>query len=886
MKKKIIFAICILVLSAGIIYAKTDFDYFDRGVELFKKGDLKSAVEQFNLAIDKNPNEDIYHNWIASVYYDLKEYDNAISHLNKAVELKDVWYYYLVMSHVKNGQTDKAYDVLPKAISVESDSVKKKAMEELLVKIKPYMDHFTLAGKYLENKEYKKAKIEIETALSYVETPAADEKLLEINRAIEYRNKIYIGLLILLVILALIGYYIVRVLRWKKLVEKTEENIGDVELAATLFGRYMEAMYLLPHEITAFKPETILKIYKHRNIVNRIIELPLSYRESIFNQLIKDKDFAEAYNVFKICHDNVFNPLFVVEMYEKLDKMNDLYNIDMSLDSRVIYAKLLFDKGKYSSAYLMIADQISEIYIQEEELILVSEIYEKNGNLDDLLDFIQSIPQNKRTAYDWDLLISIYDKLDELSALSPSCLPDNTYRRKVIQIFEKKQNYSGIMDYVLSIPLNERLASDWELLISSCAMLGKLSTLDPSELRDNYHQKVIQLFEENQDNSGIISFLSKIPETKWTVETYQLWFESCAKNGMLDNAVKSLLFIQKRDDSSTIFSYYYGKAMLMENEGQTGDAITIYRKFVNENIFFKDILERYIKLSGGEGAIKSSRHKRNDRETIVSNVNQEELINSKYEILREIGRGGMGIVYEAINRKIDKQVAIKKMKEELSVSPREKKKFLEEAKRVAELHHPNIVEIYDMYEEGNDIYLVFEYVNGCTVDSLLDQREQFKLKETLDISLAVCSALEYAHGKKMIHRDIKPSNIMVSKEKYIKVMDFGIARVAKDTFSRLTGKDTSGTLAYMSPEQELGTYSEQADIYSLGITMYEMLTGDVPFKGPNYLAQKRELAYRPLSELAPDIPANIDQIINKCLQADKEKRYRSISELAFDMNKI
>ena len=167
---------------------------------------------------------------------------------------------------------------------------------------------------------------------------------------------------------------------------------------------------------------------------------------------------------------------------------------------------------------------------------------------------------------------------------------------------------------------------------------------------------------------------------------------------------------------------------------------------------------------------------------------------------------------------------------------------------------------------------------------------KFTIKEAIEIIKQVCETLKYAHSKKIIHRDIKPSNIIVEnppqspfdkggiKGGFVKVMDFGIARQAKDTFSRVTGKDTSGTLAYMAPEQELGRYDERSDIFSLGVCFYEMLTGELPFKGPNFLAQKREKAYRKIREINPEIPQEMEKIIERCLEPEKERRYNSVEE--------
>jgi serine/threonine-protein kinase len=263
-------------------------------------------------------------------------------------------------------------------------------------------------------------------------------------------------------------------------------------------------------------------------------------------------------------------------------------------------------------------------------------------------------------------------------------------------------------------------------------------------------------------------------------------------------------------------------------------------------------------------------------------------IPDKYELLREIGRGGMGIVYEAIDKKLNRRVVIKCLKEEIAIKERIKKEFIESCKRVARLdEHPNIVKIYEFFEQDNKIYVVFEYVEGRNLDSILDEKGKLSLKEAIAILLPVLDALSFAHERNIIHRDLKPSNIIITKDGKVKVIDFDIARELKNGITRASGvQDTSGTVVYMSPEQELGSYDERADIYSLGVCFYEMLTGELPFKGPNFLVQKERMMFKKPSEIEPSLQAQVDEIILKCLQADKEKRYNSIQELLNELQKM
>ncbi len=274
--------------------------------------------------------------------------------------------------------------------------------------------------------------------------------------------------------------------------------------------------------------------------------------------------------------------------------------------------------------------------------------------------------------------------------------------------------------------------------------------------------------------------------------------------------------------------------------------------------------------------------KSNARETVVSSGPSS----SKYEIVKEIGRGGMGIVYEAVNKQLGKHVAIKKMREEIAVNQREKKRFMDEARQVAELHHPNIVDIYDIYEEAGSVFLVFEHIDGEPLDALLNRESRIQSAKAAAIVLGVCGALEHAHSKRIIHRDIKPSNIMLSKNGFVKVMDFGIARQVSDTLSKLTGTESSGTLVYMPPEQHLGKFDARSDIYSLGVVLYEMVTGELPFNGPDYLAQKREMVHKKPSELVKDLPPGLEAAILDCLQCDADKRPQTATDLGVRLKTI
>ncbi len=276
--------------------------------------------------------------------------------------------------------------------------------------------------------------------------------------------------------------------------------------------------------------------------------------------------------------------------------------------------------------------------------------------------------------------------------------------------------------------------------------------------------------------------------------------------------------------------------------------------------------------------------------TIISEApsteSRADTFQKKYKYVRQIGEGGMGIVYEAVDTSIDRPVAIKKMREEIKINPKQKRKFLEEAKRVAKLDHRNIVSILTVEEEP-DICIVFEYVDGVTLENRISNEDKIALKEALKIAGQVLDGMEYAHGKGVIHRDLKPANVMIKKDGTVKLMDFGIAAEAHRTIMTVTKTvETSGTLAYMAPEQQLGKFDEKSDIYSFGVMFYEMLTGELPFQGQSLLEQKERMVFTPMTELVPALPAAMDKFFVSLIHEDKEKRFASAGAVRKELEKI
>jgi len=265
-------------------------------------------------------------------------------------------------------------------------------------------------------------------------------------------------------------------------------------------------------------------------------------------------------------------------------------------------------------------------------------------------------------------------------------------------------------------------------------------------------------------------------------------------------------------------------------------------------------------------------------DVLSPSVFYEGVATGKYKIERKLGEGGMGVVYEATDQSLGRKVAIKKMNEEIKVNEREKQRFLDEARTVALLHHPNIVEIYTIFEEEDNIYLVFEHVDGVTLDHVLDKEARLPFERAREIIGATAGALAYAHSKNVVHRDLKLSNIMISAEDGVKVMDFGLARRALESRARFSNAEVVGSPAYMAPEQELGASSVESDIYSLGVCFYEAVSGVLPFQGPDFHTQKTHRSYQALTDILPGLPKGVDELVARCLAPEPENRFRSAEE--------
>jgi|LSQX01.1.fsa_nt_gb serine/threonine-protein kinase len=264
------------------------------------------------------------------------------------------------------------------------------------------------------------------------------------------------------------------------------------------------------------------------------------------------------------------------------------------------------------------------------------------------------------------------------------------------------------------------------------------------------------------------------------------------------------------------------------------------------------------------------------------------ILGNRYQLVERIGGGGMAIVYKAKCLLLNRYVAVKILRSEFTDDEEFVKRFRIEAQAAASLNHPNIVSIYDVGKQDDAQYIVMEFIDGITLKDYINQNGALPWKEAVSIAIQICSALEQAHKNHIVHRDIKPHNIMLTSEGIAKVTDFGIARAVTSATITMVGS-TIGSVHYFSPEQARGGYTdEKSDLYSLGVTLYEMVTGQVPFDGesPVAVALKhiQEKAERP-ADLNPTVPKGVNDLILKAMKKNQNLRYQSASEMLNDLHR-
>ena len=324
---------------------------------------------------------------------------------------------------------------------------------------------------------------------------------------------------------------------------------------------------------------------------------------------------------------------------------------------------------------------------------------------------------------------------------------------------------------------------------------------------------------------------------------------------------------------------HYELATVHEAAGQARDAVELYEKILTADYHYKDVEAR---LETARAAAASQARAAAANPPSVPELGSGTGTSGqpgRYRILAELGRGGMGIVYKGHDTVLDRPVAFKVLPDALRDNPQALKNFLREAKSAAKLNHPNIVTVFDAGEQDRRFYIAMEYVDGTTLKEILKKRGLVSPPGVVHVGLQLCEALHYAHGQKVVHRDVKTANVMWTREKKAKIMDFGLAKVVEEVRNHTTL--VSGTPYYMSPEQTLGkNVDHRTDLYSLGVMLFELATGKLPFRDGNVPYHHVHTPAPDPRTLLPTLPEGLAKVILNCMQKDPEARPQTAADVA------
>lgn len=344
---------------------------------------------------------------------------------------------------------------------------------------------------------------------------------------------------------------------------------------------------------------------------------------------------------------------------------------------------------------------------------------------------------------------------------------------------------------------------------------------------------------------------------------------------------RSIDFKSQSIDHQTKIEILYRIGMAFEDRGLFADALAIFKKAAALDSGYLDMMDRIKALSSKLQSEGPAPAKDRDREGGFI----EERLATRYKEVSELGRGGMGIIYKAVDKKLNRPLALKVLPENLKADPEILKRFLREAQAAASLNHPNIVQIFDV-EQGEPTYIAMEFIDGENLREILKRDKRMPVMAVKRIALQVALGLDYAHSMGVVHRDIKPDNIMLNKNGEVKITDFGLAKIEYATSMTQIGV-VMGTEWYMSPEQLRGLDADKrSDIYSLGITLYELLTGRPPF-------YKGDVAYQHINVDPPSprekndaIPEELDRLVMKCIAKKAERRFQNCKAICDLLKKI
>jgi len=611
------------------------------------------------------------------------------------------------------------------------------------------------------------------------------------------------------------------------------EQVGDKERAAKNYEKWFEQNYSF--EVGEFGE-------REKRVLRKAIELD-----------IKTGDYVSALHLAKATKWYVLAGQ-IAEKAGKLEEAAKLYEEGRQLEKAAsVYRKL----GDEVKANIMMGEHLlsqgrqkeaAEYFERGKDFARAAELYEWNKE-----------PYRAAVCYEKDGHLS---KAGELYLVAGAL-------DEAVKVFEQAEEYDKAGEITKELADKEREEIKKEELYRKAIGLYKRARkwfeagsiayyyLDDPELAIEYLQKV-DPEDPNFDKASYM--LGKLFFDRKEYDIAEERFKAALKGASI---------------SKSNLDIYYKLGIIAEQKGEYRKAYQIFKSVTSFDIHYLDAKERMEKLS-----------------STVQELQRLEFMASapgdRYKILQEIGKGGMGTVYKAEDRLLNRVVALKLLKPTLNLNKRAFERFISEARTAAKLSHPNIVIVYDVGKFNDKFFIAMEYIEGKTLLEYMREKSGFTIRQILFIASKLFSALQYAHKNGVIHRDIKPQNIMLTKERKIKVMDFGLAVLASE-IEKEKGRIT-GTPFYMSPEQCRGLKVDaRSDIYSAGATLYHLLVRRPPFNAKTreeiIRKQIEELPASP-SAFRKDIPGELEDFIMKCLEKERNKRYQSAGEALEDLKLI
>ncbi|MCK5685342.1 protein kinase, partial [bacterium] len=705
---------------------------------------------------------------------------------------------------------------------------------------------------------------------------------------------------------------------------------------------YNEAVVML-WELAKNDPSTLdilinylIKFFKHPEtekdyiLLGKIIDNFCSESEEHFNKFMKIYD--EMAGISEVME--IYGKFFL--KFGDIDKAEIAFaaiiKTDSSIDNLYTLANIYSVKNKLNEA-IEIYENILETNDEEFEKIYekVFKIYKKSDGNDKIFRFYVKLLKKKQN---FPKLVEVLEEYSvknssdtEIMKLLADSLIQSKQQEKAISILKRltklqpdnKKNFEKLVSLYLFKNDSQNAKN----------ILEELLLIEPNNVEILI--KLIDLFTLDEEyEKAAKSYLELLKFDSSNTEWRYNYGEVLMKGGKIDQAIEQFQFVFKNNDnlkflanlqlgicwlkkgesviSRDIFNsmqiedlqieeaakkeFLYIVGSAFEEEGYFKEAVSFFKKILVLDVGYKNVYAKVNALADkpDQDMTKkrdcvTTKEKKPGATTGFRRIREEGKISERYVDLAELGRGGMGIVYKARDLKLKRSVALKVLCKEYTDDPDIVARFIREAQAVALLNHPNIVSIYDIGDEDVK-FLSMEFIDGHTLRKILKQKKVIPISQVIRIMGQILDAMEYAHTKGIIHRDIKPDNIMITREGVIKIMDFGLAKI-ENALPLTDSGVVMGTEWYMSPEQIKGYPGDRrTDIYALGIVLYEMTAGKVPFSSGDISFQHINVKPEPPSKLNPNIPAKLENIILKCIQKKTTARYGSSKEILEDLKKV